>query len=256
MDLPLILPEILTLEWAGGLVLASFFTSALTAAFGIGGGIAMLALMGLAMPFAALIPVHGAVQLGSNTGRAYHQRAHISKRIAWPFLVGSIIGAVAGTLIVLNLPDNLMKLLLGIFVIISVWAKLPGFQHLKAIGIAAGSAIIAFLSMIIGASGPMLLAFFSKIFPDDRKKLVATHAAGMSVHHGLKVVLFAIAGFAFWQWIPFLAAMIASGYLGTIWGTKLLHKMPEDTFRLGFKLLLTFVALDLIRRGVFGFLGV
>ena len=57
------------------LVTASFFTSALTAAFGVGGGVFMLALMGLMVPVAALIPVHGAVQLGSNTGRAWHQRA-------------------------------------------------------------------------------------------------------------------------------------------------------------------------------------
>ena len=70
------------------LVVASFFTSALTAAFGVGGGIAMLALMGLFIPVAAVIPVHGAVQLGSNSGRAWHQRANVRMEVAGPFIAG------------------------------------------------------------------------------------------------------------------------------------------------------------------------
>lgn len=48
------------------LVLASFFTSALTAAFGIGGGVAMLGLMASTLNPAVIIAVHGVVRLGSN----------------------------------------------------------------------------------------------------------------------------------------------------------------------------------------------
>lgn len=65
------------------LVLVSFLTSALTAAFGIGGGVAMLgALAGMAPP-SVIVAVHGVVQLGSNTGRAFIQRAHV----LWPLVV-------------------------------------------------------------------------------------------------------------------------------------------------------------------------
>jgi uncharacterized protein len=112
--------------------------------------------------------------------------------------------------------------------------------------------VIAILSMLVGASGPMLSAFFAQLFPDDRKKLVATHAAGMTIHHGLKVVVFGLAGFAFADWVPFMLAMILSGQFGTIHGTRLLERLPESAFRTGFKLLLTLLALDLLRRGLFG----
>ena len=84
-----LLPEGLGVAAATLLVVASFFTSALTAAFGVGGGVAMLALMGLFVPVAALIPVHGAVQLGSNTGRAWHQRANVRMDVAIPFVVST-----------------------------------------------------------------------------------------------------------------------------------------------------------------------
>ena len=47
-----------------------------------------------------------------------------------------------------------------------------------------------------------------------------------------------------------LAAMIASGFLGTIAGARMLMRMPETRFRLVFRILLTVLALDLMRRGV------
>lgn len=48
----------------------SFLASLITVAFGIGGGALLLAVMAVTMPPAALIPVHGVVQVGSNLGRA------------------------------------------------------------------------------------------------------------------------------------------------------------------------------------------
>lgn len=47
--------------------------------------------------------------------------------------------------------------------------------------------------------------------------------------------------------------MILSGYLGTIYGTRLLHRLPEVTFRRWFKIGLTILAVDLLRRGLMGF---
>ncbi|CAN0654581.1 sulfite exporter TauE/SafE family protein [Nitratireductor aquimarinus] len=234
------------------LIIASFFTSALTAAFGVGGGVAMLALLGLFIPVAALIPVHGAVQLGSNTGRAWRQRAHIRFSIAAPFILGSLIGAAVGAYFVVQLPDALLKLVLGVFVIAVTWTKIPGAARLGHAGLAFGSAVLALATMFVGATGPLLSAFFAQIIPDDRKALVATHAAGMTVQHALKVIVFAVAGFAFWRWLPFIALMIASGYLGTLYGSRLLEKMPEETFRRWFRIGLTLLALDLIRRGLMG----
>ena len=121
------------------LVVASFFTSALTAAFGVGGGVAMLALMGLFVPVAALIPVHGSVQLGSNTGRAWHQRANVRLDITVPFVVGSVIGAIAGAFLVVQLPDALLKLVLAVFIIAITWAKIPGIDRLGKAGLAVAS---------------------------------------------------------------------------------------------------------------------
>lgn len=232
------------------LIVASAFTSALTAAFGIGGGIAMLALMGLFVPVASLIPVHGAVQLGSNTGRAWHQRAFVRMDIAAPFIAGSIVGAALGVFLVIQLPDALLKLFLGGFILLLIWAKIPGIERLSKAGLALASVAVALLSMIVGATGPLVAVLFARFLDNDRKALIATSAVAMTTQHLLKIVVFGIAGFKFWQWVPLIAAMIASGFVGTIYGTELLERMPEETFRKWFRIGITVLALDIARRGL------
>lgn len=247
--LPL-LPQDVSPAAAALLVGASAFTSALTAAFGVGGGVAMLALMGLFIPVAALIPVHGAVQLGSNTGRAWHQRDHVRWDVATPFIAGSAIGGVAGVFLVVQLPDALLKIVLGGFILIVTWTKIPGIEKLSRAGLTVASAAVAVLSMLVGATGPLVSVLFAQFFAGDRKALVATHAAAMTAQHSLKILVFGLAGFAFRDWLPLVAAMIACGYLGTVFGSRLLEKLPEKTFTRWFRIGITLLALDLLRRGL------
>ncbi len=244
------LPDGIAVWVAGLLIFASAFTSAITAAFGVGGGVAMLALLGLFVPVASLIPVHGAVQLGSNTGRAWHQRANVRLDVAWPFIAGSVVGAIGGAFLVVQLPDALLKLVLGGFLIVLTWARIPGIDRINRAGLAFFSVGIALLSMLVGATGPLVSVVFAQFFRHDRKALVATHAAGMTAQHFLKIVVFGLAGFAFWDWLPLIAAMIFSGYLGTVYGTRLLEDLPEETFRKWFRIGISVLALDLIRRGI------
>jgi uncharacterized membrane protein YfcA len=72
----------------------------------------------------------------------------------------------------------------------------------------------------------------------------------MTAQHGVKVIAFAIAGFAFFQWLPLIAAMAAMGYAGTLAGSRFLSSVPETRFRLWFRILITLLALDLMRRGL------
>lgn len=234
------------------LVVASFFTSALTASFGVGGGLAMLALMGIFIPVASLIPVHGAVQLGSNSGRAWHQRANIRMDIALPFLIGSIIGAVAGAFVVVQLPDALLKIVLGVFIILITWVAIPGIGRIGRSGLAVVSSGVAVLSMMVGATGPIVASVLAQFLAGDRKALVATSAVTMVVQHALKIVVFGVLGFVFWPWIWLVAAMIASGFLGTVYGTRLLDRLDEKSFKFWFRVAITVLALDLLRRGILG----
>ena len=245
------IPASLSLGAAGLFVAASFFTSALTASFGLGGGVAMLAILGASLPVASLIPVHGLVQLGSNSGRAWIQRGAVAWPALIPFLAGALLGAAAGAATVIQLPDRPMKLALGLFILVITWLKMPSFGKPGQKGIAIAGLIVAFFSMLFGASGPLMAAFFDKAF-NDRQRMVATSAAAMVCVHGLKVAAFALAGFAFRDWLPLIFAMIATGYLGTMLGTHLLGRLPEAWFRAAFRIILSLLALDMMRQGLTG----
>lgn len=225
----------------------SFFTSALTAAFGIGGGVAMLgALAGTVNPN-VIVAVHGVVQLGSNVGRAIIQR----KSANWPavgkFLIGAVVGVALGAWLFVSLPERVLLGLLGVFILVMVYVPKPKVPGLSHSGLIIGGAVSSVITMFVGATGPFVQAVLIPLGL-DRKGQIATHAVMMAAQHALKVVAFGFIGVALMPWLPLMAAMIASGFAGTILGTHLLEKMPERLFQLILKVLLTIIAIDLLRR--------
>ena len=103
--------------------------------------------------------------------------------------------------------------------------------------------------MFAGATGPLVAVFLKNLF-EKHREVVSTHAATMTAQHGIKVIAFSFAGFVFYDWLPLVAAIIASGYLGVRAGTNLMNRMSESALQLLFKTVLTLVALDLIRQGL------
>ncbi len=209
----------------------------------------MLALMTYLVPIQAIIPVHGLVQLGSNAGRSWVQRAHIDWQVAWVFLFGSVIGAALGAMLAVQLSKGFLELFLGVFILILVWLRFPPIRNANKVLVWAGGCVTTFTSMFAGATGPLVAVFLNKLF-DEHRALVATHGITMTAQHGVKIIAFGAVGFAFGQWLPLVAMMIASGYLGTLAGTRLMNVLPEATLKLAFKITLTLTALDLVRRGL------
>ncbi|MGX1790312.1 sulfite exporter TauE/SafE family protein [Bosea sp. NPDC055332] len=242
-----LLPDGLSPTIALLLVAVSFLTSAITAAFGIGGGVAMLGALAGTVPPGVIIAVHGLVQVGSNLGRTIVQRAHALWPLVGRFAVGSLVGVMIGAYIVVALPERILLGLLGIFILVMTYVPKPRIPGLASTGIVIGGGLASIVTMFVGATGPFVQALLLPLGLDKRQ-LVATHAACQTVQHLLKIVAFTTLGFAFSDWLPLIAAMIASGFLGTLVGTKLLERLPERWFLLAVKALLTLIALDLLRR--------
>ena len=231
---------------AFALIAASAGTSFFTAAFGIGGGVLLLAIMGLILPTHALIPVHGVVQIGSNAGRMAIMIRQVRRSVLLPFLAGSVIGAVAGGSIAIQLPPAWMKIGLGLFILISVWR--PTASALAPHSLLLGGAVSSFLTMFFGATGPFV-ATLVKALRLNRLEHVATHSACMTAQHGIKVAAFGLLGFAYAPWLPLILAMIASGFVGTILGRQLLDRLKDHQFHNLLRIILTLLALRLIHEG-------
>ncbi len=241
-----ILPEGLAQGAVLFLFAISFLASFVTAAFGIGGGALLLAVMATLVPTAALIPVHGVIQLGSNAGRM----ALLFRSVHWPalggFTLGSILGCVFGGMIVVELPAQVVQIGVGLFVIWTVFATAP--RWLSGWPVVTG-AISSFLTMFFGATG-LFVASYTMSFKLPRHGHVATHATLMTLQHGLKVIVFGILGFAFASWWLFIVGMIAAGFLGTVAGRISLDWIDDAVFRRVLNVLLVLISLRLILSGL------
>ncbi|MGO3743344.1 sulfite exporter TauE/SafE family protein [Kerstersia sp.] len=227
------------------LIFASFFTSALTSAMGLGGGVAMLAIMAAGLPVSSVLPAHGIVQMGSNLGRTAIQRQYVIWPLVLWFSVGSVVGIALGSPVAAHIPERAAKLLLAAFILWAVFGKKPPPSPPGKTYLLTGGALTSFATMIVGATGPLVAAFLAAIGL-TKQRLVATHAACLSVQHGLKILAFGFLGFAYAQWAFLLACMIASGVLGTYIGTKLLDNMPERYFRLGFRITMALLCVQMV----------
>ena len=241
-------PEGMALWASGILIVSSGFTSFIAAAFGLGGGIVLLAVMGSVMPVVTMIPVHGVVQLGSNAGRMLMLLRHVNAGIMVPFLLGSLTGGTIGSVVVVRMPPELLQIGLALFVLWSVWGRLPSLRSGRS-AMAATGLVSTFLTMFFGATG-IFVAAVVKALKFDRMTFVASHAACMTIQHGIKVAAFGLLGFAFGDYLPLVILMIASGLLGTFVGRHVLVRTRDERFRLVLNGLLTLLALRLLWQGV------
>jgi uncharacterized membrane protein YfcA len=240
--LPDTLPPLLALA----LVVTAAATSFLTAAFGIGGGVALLTVMALIVPPAVLVPVHGVVQLGSNAGRAAVLLPNLRKPLLLPFAIGATLGVALGGMIAVNLPPAVVQVALAVFILYSVWGPKP---NLGRAGLGIGGFLSSVLTMFFGATGPFV-AGLMKTQSLDRLAHVATFSACMTLQHGLKVIAFGMLGFAFGPWLPVMVAMVAAGFLGTVVGKKVLMKTADGHFHRILDVILTLLCLRLLWAGV------
>lgn len=243
------LPESIVWLDVGWLMMLSGFTSFITAALGIGGGVLLLAVLSQILPLAALIPVHGLVQLGSSGNRAWMTRRHVDWQVVGLFLGGAVLGAVAASFVVVQLPLDLLRISVALFIIYLVWGPKPAKVSLSSTQLFAAGGLTTLLSAFVGATGPLVAAVL------HRRKLsklqtVATFATCMSFQHLLKGVVFSVVGFAFSEWLWVILLMIAAGVVGTWLGLKVLNRIPTAMFSWVFRGVVTLLALRLLYQGL------
>ena len=81
------------------LTAASFLTAMVSGFVGMAGGVTLFAAMTLFLPFQTIVPVHGVVQLISNSSRTLILLKHVHKRFTAYFVFGVPVGAFAAYLL-------------------------------------------------------------------------------------------------------------------------------------------------------------
>ncbi|WP_345420135.1 sulfite exporter TauE/SafE family protein [Halioxenophilus aromaticivorans] len=233
------------------LAVSSFLGSALSAALGVGGGSFLIIVMANVLPPIALVPVHGVVQLGSNAGRAWLTRSHRENAIVGWFFAGSVVAAVLSLWLLNQFDASFIPVAVAAFILYLSWGPLPNIGlGRKPWGLALGGLITTSVSVLVGATGPLVSAWLGR---DGVSKwqYTANFSSCMTSQHILKLAVFGVAGFAFTPWLGVIGLMIVAGYIGTKVGLSLLDKLPEQLFKTAFRWVLTVLAARILYRFFF-----
>jgi uncharacterized membrane protein YfcA len=232
------------------LVAGSFLAAAFNAAFSIGGAMLILAITTTVLPVSAVVPLHSGLLVGSTVSRAWLFRPFMQGKIVLPFLLGSLFGAAIGTKIYVGLPDDIIAIAVGGMMLVAIWLPeiswRPKLKHPWV--------VVGFLHSLLSAMfayGALLHAVVLHTGL-ERRQIIATMAgclAGMSV---FKIAGYALFGFDYAPYLIVIVVSIAASFLGTAVGKRLSEKLPEASFRLVYRVLVTVTALRLLYTALAG----
>ncbi|MBL7664805.1 MAG: sulfite exporter TauE/SafE family protein [Bacteriovoracaceae bacterium] len=228
-----------------GLSTATAFISGIS---GEAGGVMLFTFMTFFFTLDTLVPIHGVVQLASNSSRIYFLRNSLLKRFVQPFCVGAIIGVVLATWLKKDFPID-PKLPLALIVALILYVlfrpqKLPAII-IPASGFFFVGIMTGILGIYIGTVGPFVGAFFVR--PDLKKEeIIANKAFMQGFTHLLKVPAFMSLGFSFIAAMPIIFLLVISTFIGSRFGVQILDKLEPKRFMQIMKGLLFFSAMRIL----------
>lgn len=239
------------------LALAAAGTAALSATFGMAGGLLLMGVYTALLPVPEAMVLHGVTQLVSNGGRAWLLRGHIARAgVGW-YAAGALLAWV-GLRQLAWVPDPAI-VYLGIGAVPFVVLALPpspalDFGHRRGAAL-AGLSVVG-TQLAFGVAGPLLDVFFVRTAL-LRREVVATKAVTQVMSHALKIGYFAPLlvldpGAAPGGGLTAPAVVTVLGALvGTRLGSRLLDQLGEDTFRRWTRRLVLTIGALFLARGAF-----
>jgi len=257
MDLAFVLP------WVLG-------TAALSAVFGMAGGMVLLLVLTSRLPLADAMVLHGALQLVSNGSRMLISARHVRLDIVKRFGLAAVTAALACAGLVLLWPAFRsavidVRVVLIATGVIACAEPLLGSTRLRIpqadtkLGALTSGALVSALHLTAGATGPLLDVFFVDSAL-DRHANVATKAAVQSIGHTLKIGYFALLATLGLAGTQGAVLELSSGpafvllALGTVAGTWLgrqaLDKLTDAGFRRGTRVIVCTIGIVSLARGL------
>jgi len=228
---------------------ASAATATLTGVAGIGGGLILLVVFLQFMDPLVAVPLHGVIQLVSNSSRALVLRRNLATDLILWSSVLLLPAAFIGLRVAEAIPEGLGRAAIATFALATTWApqlfrRFGRAEHRQRTFLAVG-ALSGLSSPTLGATGPLIAPFFHAAI-DNRLVLVGTLAAAQAMSHLAKIAVFGADGFAFADHVGVVAVGSVGVVVGTWLGTRLLHRADEATFQLLFRWAITVVSVRLL----------
>lgn len=249
-------------------------TAAVSAVFGMAGGMVLLLVLTSRMPLPEAMVLHGILQLVANGSRALLSARYVRLDIARRYAATGMAAAALVAALALSLPAVAalaidVRLVLIATGLLAITEPLLGLLH-KASGLrlpqidtprggVIAGAVLSTLHLTSGATGPLLDAFCVNSGL-NRHENVATKAAVQSLGHALKIGYFAVLGTATatlddallsTRAALVLLTLVIASVTGTWLGRRALDRITDSGFRASTRAVLCAVGLVSLARGLF-----
>lgn len=227
--------------------------SLITSLTGLGGGTLILAGLLLIYPPEIAIPLHSFTQLSANGLRTGLFFKIVNWRVVGAYVLLMIPFAWLGASLLYLFDNNWLKILVGFFILISVipFSFRPKGEPKMSTFVTLG-AFSGFLSIFVGAVGPMVTPFFNRL-KGTRESLNSTKSAGQMMLQLIKILAFSGAGGVDFMsmrefiWPLFLGALVGVGI-----SIPVGKKISDQKLNIAVDFLLVVIALKVIVEGVKG----
>ncbi len=213
--------------------LGTFAVSLLVAAFGPTGGL-QLAIVAAVVPAPLTIPLHAWISSTSAIFRTVTLWPHILWRYFVVFAGASLLGSVVGLWAMTRVDGRFLEVVVGVAIIVSALRVSQARESRTLLWLsraAPAAAATGFLTIFVGATGPLLFTLMSSRFR-DRQELMATHSVCLTLQHLSKLVLFGSVGIAIFKYPLLLAGTTVASASGTFLGTRILPHTPVAAYRI------------------------
>lgn len=226
---------------------AALVAATISGIVGMAGGITLLSVMVLVMPLELVVPIHGIVQLVSNSSRTLILLKNVHRGMSLSLVCGIPFGGWLGYTLLSQIerPTWLLVLVAGFLLYVAFKPerlpeiKLPIWAF-SILGLVAGV-----FGCLVGSTGPLIAPFFvRKDLP--KEAMVATKAACQVAIHLVKIPVFLSLEFNYAAHWDLIVAMSIGVIAGTQIGTSLLRRVSQKVFMRALKFVMFVIALRLL----------
>jgi uncharacterized protein len=237
--------------------IVAFISEVVGAVAGFGSSTIFLPLALFFVDFETALILVAISHLFGNLGRINFFRHGIDKKIIATFGIPSILFSFFGASIVGILSQDILKVILGIFlIIISVLflvrpsLKVPTNRNI----IITGGGISGFITGLVGTGGALRATFLTG-FNLEKTKYIATAAVIALGTDATRIPLYLSQGFLLQHYYYYIPLLAATAIGGSYVGKKIVGKIDQNIFRKIVLIAIMLVSINFIISGSFSMLS-
>jgi uncharacterized membrane protein YfcA len=233
-------------------LVVGFFSEVIGTMAGFGSSTIYLPLASYFVDFKTALVLVAIFHLFGNIGRITFFRHGLDRKVLMLFGMPSFAFSLVGATLVSDLPQTLLKLLLGIFLIsISVMflakPKLAFPSNSKSLVLGGG--ISGFIVGLIGTGGALRATFLTGL-KLDKEKYIATAAVIALGSDATRIPSYLASGFLAEQYYYFIPILFGIALAGSFVGRKIVNRIDQEKFKKMVLIAIILVSIKFIVDGI------